>query len=685
MILLLLSCWSNWSLKSDLDGDGYSIADGDCDDTNFGVNPGFVEVCDLLDNDCNGIIDDATGINVPIWYEDKDGDGFGNIFVARKYCPFNVPEGFVQSNSDDCDDTNPNINPEEIEICDGLDNDCNEGVDDRPQDAINWYLDADGDGFGVEDESVEVCEQPNGYVSDTGDCNDSNPSINPDAIDLCDGLDNDCDGEIDNDSVLADEYFYDLDGDGYGGASLELSNCSELEDGVVFIGGDCDDSDETIYPYSTNGIEDPVLNSIVDINCDGIVACLDVGCDGVSEIWQPQLNGLSYYMTVDDGPLQNIPFQDAKEISYSAEVPLQQDNYGRSFVVSNTNDCTGDAGTIKMWGAGPHLVNFNVQSSQTKKVVFFDSNSDSVTDALIVNGYGPNDDLSCGDPIIQFLEMELTSSTETESEMDWLPSRAVFFDTQGVDAVVGDFNMDGTPDMALCQYQNDMGQEINSTFIYSILDPATVTHSTIPISYCRGVDILHWDEDAQDDIVIASETGQYLLTSSSGYVPQLLSATPSTWVIVSDIDNNGQEDIVFGPMGISGTTINVYRNGGYSADDDINIIGCDTPEVLLLDEDIYPELVCPYSEGSPSTIFWGSGQGWSTSSKREVQTSSKSFISVGYLRHSSERAFVLSPEESASTSCVVENLSNPSDLCSEEVSLIQMNGKPQIWGWGYGL
>lgn len=139
----------------DYDADGFSVADGDCDDGNAAVNPGAEEICSGVDDDCNGI-----------WFENEvDGDGDGAY----------VCEG-------DCDDTNGAIYPDATEICDGLDNDCNAGSDELG--------DGDVDGF-------TIC---------TGDCDDTLPEVNPSRAEVCDGVDNDCDGGTDD---------IDADGDGH--------------------------------------------------------------------------------------------------------------------------------------------------------------------------------------------------------------------------------------------------------------------------------------------------------------------------------------------------------------------------------------------------------------------------------------------------------------------------------------
>ncbi len=139
---------------TDADGDGYSPADGDCDDGRVDAYPGADEGCNGRDDDCDG--------TVPADESDADGDGW-------------------RSCSGECDDANPAIHPEAQEICDDADSDC-DGVDpDRD--------DVDGDGF-------SICDD---------DCDDEDAAARPDGVEVCDGIDNDCSGEADD---------IDVDGDG---------------------------------------------------------------------------------------------------------------------------------------------------------------------------------------------------------------------------------------------------------------------------------------------------------------------------------------------------------------------------------------------------------------------------------------------------------------------------------------
>ena len=131
--------------------------------------------------------------NASTFYLDNDNDGYGDAQTMLQSC--NAPVGYV-NNSSDCDDTDPNINPDALEICDNLDNDCSGTTDDNI--SRIYYADSDGDGFGAGNPiTVNGCSPASNLVLNNADCDDSNPNVYLGAIEICDGLDNNCDGNID--------------------------------------------------------------------------------------------------------------------------------------------------------------------------------------------------------------------------------------------------------------------------------------------------------------------------------------------------------------------------------------------------------------------------------------------------------------------------------------------------------
>ena len=170
----------------DADGDGV-LACADCDDDDPNVKPGWPEVCDTKDNNCDGAVDE--GVDLAL-YTDADGDGFGGAGVTARACE-PLP-GLVEI-AGDCDDADAATHPDATDTCDGADNNCDGLVDEG--EGATWYVDGDGDGFGGED-TVQSCEPPSGYVATPGDCDDGAASVNPEAAEVCaDQIDNDCDGE----------------------------------------------------------------------------------------------------------------------------------------------------------------------------------------------------------------------------------------------------------------------------------------------------------------------------------------------------------------------------------------------------------------------------------------------------------------------------------------------------------
>lgn len=249
----------------DADMDGWTVEAGDCNDNDNLVYPGGNEICDGIDNDCNDTIDDdyAAGGSV-VYYVDADGDGFGSTDLTTLSC--SPPEGYVE-NALDCKDSGEGaagFNPLADELCDGQDQNCNGEIDEDAVDATAFHADWDQDGYGSSSVEVRACEAPLGYIEDARDCNDFDPFTNPEADEVCDYVDNNCDGTVDEDSAVdAREWFEDIDGDGFGNAEKPRMACWVPENHTD-NNTDCNDASAAVNPAQPEICRDGLDNNCND-------------------------------------------------------------------------------------------------------------------------------------------------------------------------------------------------------------------------------------------------------------------------------------------------------------------------------------------------------------------------------------------------------------------------------------
>lgn len=217
----------------------------------------------------------CTALGACTFPEDWDGDGYTRA-------------------SGDCDDLDAAVSPSAEEACNGVDDDCDEVIDgDEAAGAVQWYADSDGDGVGAgESPTGQACAPPAGSVTTGGDCDDEDAAVHPGADELCAtvGVDDDCDGDIDEDTFADDAvdqstWYADGDGDGYGDPAESYTACVAPA-GTVSIAGDCHDGDPAVSP---DGLE----------RCDG----QDNDCDGfVDGEWRVPADYLSIEAAIDAAP-----------------------------------------------------------------------------------------------------------------------------------------------------------------------------------------------------------------------------------------------------------------------------------------------------------------------------------------------------------------------------------------------
>ncbi len=260
---------------------GFVQTGTDCNDNNPSVYSGAPEIVG------NGVDESCDAIE--LCWPDLDGDGYADEEATEVDAVLSAPgDTFCQLGSyaltvdkTDCDDTAAGVNPGQPERCDvaNVDEDCNGLADNDDRDPLRvrpFYADQDGDGYGG-DNSVLACDQPAGYAPISGDCNDGLFDVNPDGVEICDGIDNDCNGPVDDDdrginytdaATGANTYYVDEDGDGFGVTALAFQACLRPE-GASFLDGDCDDANPDIKPA---GVADAIADGI-DQDCDGLDRC----------------------------------------------------------------------------------------------------------------------------------------------------------------------------------------------------------------------------------------------------------------------------------------------------------------------------------------------------------------------------------------------------------------------------
>ena len=273
-------------------------------------------------------------------------------------CSKDIDQDGYDDNAD-CDDNNSAVYPGALESCNGIDDNCDGLGDEGAHDALDWFIDADADGYGSPDEYAEACEAPSGYVDNIFDCDDTAATTYPDADELCDGVDNNCDDETDEDTAVdAPTWYYDADFDGFAAANKTVVTCYQPS-GYLAESTDCEDSDDTVYPGADEICGDGVIN-----DCDATVEAAVAAC------------GLGEELSLSD----------------SRAFLVGEDRYGEAgFAVSQAGDFNGDGLGDVIIGAPYH--DEKSEDDGRAYIVFGDSSGQvDLSDAdVIFTGYSGND------------------------------------------------------------------------------------------------------------------------------------------------------------------------------------------------------------------------------------------------------------------------------------------------------
>jgi len=566
----------------------------DCDDLDPDSHPGAAERCDGEDNDCDGDIDEEVRTE---WFADTDDDGFGDAERTLEDC--DPPDGYVADNTD-CDDLDADSHPGATEWCDAADNDCNGLVDDDARDAATFFEDADADGYGTPTSVTEACSAPSGFVVDDSDCDDSRAEAFPGADELCNGLDDDCDADIDDNAIDATTWYVDVDGDGYGSDTFTTTTC-DLPSGFQADATDCDDGDAAIHPAATE------LCDGVDNDCD---ATIDEDDAADATTW--------YADTDSDG------FGDASSTTVSCELPA-----GFS---DDATDCDDGDATVHPGSTATETPGDGIDQDCDGNDLCTDLNCDGLPDLFVGSYYSGS-----GYTADQQLFYNTGSGYATTED-------AAVSATGTWSTLVEDVDEDGFQDLLLVNYYSGSSYYTTSYLYWGSATGYSSSSREDLVTYGAILaDIGDFDGDGVKDIAFGhhypgaySGSSYVYYGSGRGFSTGDMASLPTAGtygVVAEDLDADGYDDLVYcNYYNGSSTSIDSYVYYGSASglttsnSTALETDGCRDALAEDLDGDGYTDLVFAnyYENGvgyaTDSFVYYGSASGFSELNREELPT-----------------------------------------------------------------
>jgi hypothetical protein len=504
----------------DQDEDGYK-GDDDCDDLNAAVNPGADETCDGVDNNCNGKIDEGLILE---WFADKDNDQYGDLATMVAACV--QPAGYVD-NSLDCDDASAAFHPmaQEDDCEDPNDYNCDGSVGyaDEDGDGIPacgdcddsdaevsapslWYVDYDGDGYGSDAITITVCapDQEDRWAENADDCDDLRAEVNPEAIEVCNGLDDNCDDTIDE--FVTTVFYEDADGDGYGTDGSTTDACT-VPEGFAETDDDCDDALDYVNP----GAEE-ICNDGLDNNCSGGAGqCIVDPEEADLVLWGAATGDKAGDSVGGGGDLNGDGFDDFVVGAYYESSTAAQ--AGAAYVIYGGSAIEGE---MSLDDANVVLTGEAAADKAGRAVnIVPDLDGDGRADLLVASPAADPSGLSAAGKLYIVFGGGTSGSL---ADADVTFSGQGGYNYAGLGQAVGDFNGDGDDDLLIGASGNDRGGPNRGT-VYVVWGP--IASGDIAASGVTdyitgqenedqigngGVKTLDQNGDGLDDVLITAKT-----------------------------------------------------------------------------------------------------------------------------------------------------------------------------------